>query len=735
MSTITHTFEADIQKLLHILIRSVYSNRDVFLRELVSNASDAIDKVRVLKVNAAEDTKGEYSIHVRLTDKTLEIFDTGIGMDKEDLQKNLSTIAHSGTNDFVEQLKDKTDLSQFIGQFGVGFYSCFLVSEDVEVITKKWGTNEVWKWTSDGVSTYTIEPFTGEWTGEMAHGTFIRILLKEDSEEYADQAKLKEIIQQHSSFISYPIQLWTEKEREEEKPVLEAIQEEVEEETTENEKDVVVEEGDDLEKEDEDKEVKTPEKIVVKYHEWEQVNGAKPLWYKEPSEIEEEDYKDLYRAIKKNPHPMDDVLYWKHFKAEGKQEFQGIFFLSRKPTVDQFNPANLPEKNIRLYVKKVMIMENCGSELIPDWMCFVSGIVDSNDLPLNVSREMLQNNKLVRSMKSYMTKQVMKMLGEFIEKDRSKYEQFYENNGKFLKWGVTEGESKLMDFLLWHHSKEGNEMITLDDYIEKHLAENQKQIFYLTGESVNEMKASFCMERFLERDITVLLFVDAIDEFIVQHVKKYKDFDLVDIGKEFETTLFDDLKQEGEEVKEAMRMPPPPPPPPKPVKKEEDKGNDDKENDDNDGDDKGNEETKEEDVKEDVQEEVKPKKPFLQFVMDSLEKEAIDKVTQSIRLKETPACVIAKKYGWTGHMEKIMKAQPLQDKSMQMMAQLPKIFEINLNHKMVTELKQKYEDESVTTEELSKRINVLYKISTLQSGYPLKDGPSFCRDLFQLLDM
>ncbi len=708
MSTITHTFEADIQKLLHILIRSVYSNRDVFLRELVSNASDAIDKVRVLKVNAAEDTKGEYSIHVRLTDKTLEIFDTGIGMDKEDLQKNLSTIAHSGTNDFVEQLKDKADLSQFIGQFGVGFYSCFLVSGDVEVITKKWGTDEVWKWTSDGVSTYTIEPFTGEWMGEMAHGTFIRILLKEDSEEYADQAKLKEIIQQHSSFISYPIQLWTEKEREEEKPVLEAIEEEVEEEATENEKEVVVEEGDDLEKED--KEAKTPEKIVVKYHEWEQVNGAKPLWYKEPSEIEEEDYKDLYRAIKKNPHPMDDVLHWKHFKAEGKQEFQGIFFLSRKPTVDQFNPANLPEKNIRLYVKKVMIMENCGQELIPDWMCFVSGIVDSNDLPLNVSREMLQNNKLVRSMKSYMTKQVMKMLGEFIEKDRSKYEQFYENNGKFLKWGVTEGESKMMDFLLWYHSKVADERITLDDYIEKHLAKNQKQIFYLTGESVNDMKASFCMERFLERDITVLLFVDAIDEFIVQHIKKYKDFDLVDIGKEFETTLFDDLKQEGEEMKEAMRMPPLPPAP----KKEEGEGNEEE----GDG----------------TEEEAKPKKAFLQFVMDSLEKEAIDKVTQSLRLKETPACVIAKKYGWTGHMEKIMKAQPLQDKSMQMMAQLPKIFEVNLNHKMVTDLKQKYEDESVTTEELSKRIHVLYKISTLQSGYPLKDGPSFCRDLFQLLD-
>jgi HSP90 family molecular chaperone len=700
-STITHTFEADIQKILHILIRSVYSNRDVFLRELISNASDAIDKVRVLKMNANEDTKGEYNIHVRVLEgNVLEIFDNGIGMDVDDLQKNLSTIAHSGTSDFAEKLKDKKDMSQFIGQFGVGFYSCFLISSNVEVLTRKWNTNKVWKWTSDGVSTYSVEEYDGDWSGDMTHGTFIRLQLKEDSEEYGKEETLKKIIQQHSSFISYPVKLWVEKEKEEEKPTLDTVEEE------DGEEEVVVEEVDGEET------TKEPEKTMVKYNEWEQVNGAKPLWYKEPSEITNEEYTELFRTMKKASNPADCPLYWKHFKAEGKHEFQGVFYFSSRPTTDAFIPHNTPEKNIRLYVKKVMIMENCGKELIPDWMCFVSGIVDSNDLPLNVSREMLQNNQMVRSMKNYMIKQVHKMLGDFLTDDRTKYEVFYSANSHFLKWGITEKEPKLMDYLMFTTSLDTSKKITLDEYIENHLVEGQKDIFFMTGDTVDEIEKSIFLERFKERNICVLYLTDPIDEFIMQHVRSHKEHTFVDIGKEFESTLFDDLK-EGKTVETATKA--------CLYKKPKDNTTE-----------KDGEETVESETADVVEEE--PRRPFLEFLMECLQNESIDEIRQSVRLTSTPACLVTKKYGWTGHMTKIMKSQPLQDKSYLMMANLPKSWEVNLDHKLIVDLKTKYEEETVSNDELSKRVNVLYKITTVQSGYPLEDTPSFCKDLFEMLE-
>lgn len=704
-TTKTHTFEADIQKLLYLLIRSVYSNRDVFLREMISNASDAIDKVRVLKVNAGEDTKGEYSIQVRVDEENiLEIKDNGIGMDDVDLHKNLSTIAHSGTNEFVDKLKEKdTDMSQFIGQFGVGFYSCFLVSSDVEVVTRKWGTDKIWRWTSDGVSSYTIEEFEKEWDGDMEHGTCLRIRLKDDALEYGKESELKRIIQLHSRFISYPIRLWVEKEREEEK------EKTIEEDETSEE--VTVEETSNDDK-NEGTESKI-EKVMVKYHEWEQINGAKPLWYKEPSEITEDEYKELFKSLKTSRSVMDEVLFWKHFKAEGKQEFQGIFYLSMKPTSDGFNPQNLPEKNIRLYVKKVMIMENCGKELIPDWMCFVTGIVDSNDLALNVSREMLQNNHLVRNMKSYMTKQVFKMLGEFIEKDRKKYGLFYENNGKFLKWAVTERESKMVDYLMWEcstcNTNEDDKRITFVEYVDK-FVENQNQIFYITGDDKEEMRNSVFMERFNERNVPVLFFTEPIDEFVVQHVRKFKEYDLVDIGKEFSTDLFNDLKEEGKELQKATtadlvsKVP------------------------------KENGESTEDEQEGNMEEESVPKKTFLAFILETLSQFNIDEVIQSIRLKDTPACLVSKKYGWTGHMEKVMKSQALQDKQFNMFSMMPKQWEVNLDHRLIKELQEKYEEETLPMEEIKKRIEVLYRITVMQSGYPLKDNTQFCKDLFQMLE-
>ena len=672
-------FEADIQRLLHLIIRSVYSNKDVFLRELISNASDAIDKVRILKMNAEEGSSVEYGIRVRVLEeegaggKILEIEDDGVGMDEEDLVKNLSTIAHSGTHDFLETIKDTTsDMSQLIGQFGVGFYASYLVASTVQVITKKWKENRVLLWESDGASSYEIRDYEGtDFTIE--HGTRIRLFLKD--EEYATSKRLEEIVKQHNQFISYPILLWKEKEKVEEIPKEETIEEE-----DVKEGDAVVEdvkEGETPKKED------APKTRVVKYEEWEQVNGAKPLWYRQPSEITDEEYVELYKSLgTRNRYEMP--IHWRHFKAEGKHEFQGIFYFVPESRMRGAYGETPETRNIRLYVKKVLIMEHCGKELIPEWMGFITGIVDSNDLQLNVSREMLQSDAVVKSMKKYIQKQVLKMLGEFFEKDREKYLQFYKQNHKHLKWGLTQGEKGVDEYLLFRHSKNEEEWISFQEYVDKSFVEGQKQIFYVTGDKLEDMKSSIFMERFVEKGIDVLYMDDPIDEFVMQELPKFKDFETVNVSKDFESDLFKDPASTENDDEEKSK------------EKEED-----------------------------------PATPFFHFVKKCMDAKVHD-VKASKRLKESPACVTANRYGWSGHMEKVMKSQPLQESQMLMFASLPKTFELNMEHPIVQSIRARFEKDE-TSEDLAKDVKTLYNISLLQSGYTPEDANTFCKTLFDLL--
>ena len=663
--TTPRPFETDIKRLLNLIIGSVYSNQDVFLRELISNASDAIDKVRILKTSVSEGDVEHY-IKIRTEDNQIHIIDNGIGMDENDLMNNLSTIAHSGTNDFVENLENKNN-EDFIGQFGVGFFSAFLVASNIEIITRKWNTNETYKWFSDGLGTYTIEKVSNDLFKEN-YGTHITLFVKDDCTKYTTEEELKRIIKKHSQFISYPIELWVQKERQ----LTEEEKKEIVEEEEEEEEEVVVEGESDAEKKWKDMQ-KEEIKNTIKYHEWEKVNSEKPLWYKEPSEISDDEYKALYKSITK--HHYFDPIYWKHFKAEGRHEFQGIFFFSNMCGRQMESDG---KSEIKLYVKKVLIMEDCSKEIVPEWCSFITGIVDSNDIPLNISREMLQQNNYMGSMKKYIQKQVLKMLDEFSQ-DKEKYATaFFPQHSRYLKWGIANGESSLAKYILWKHSRDDDSMIGLDEYIEKHVKENQKEIFFISGESIDEIKKSIYMEQFLEKDICVLFFTESIDLFMIQRLSTYKDFNIVNIAKQFESKLFDNEKT-------------------------------------------------------DEKEEEKPEENKLITFMKECLKEKVQDVTESKRLKDSPACVAANRYGWSAHMEKVMRSQPLQDDVTSKMTGLPKYLEINMNHPLIKDMESMLQDES-THNKLKEKIEILFNIATVQSGFTVTHVSQFCNKMYGLLD-
>jgi molecular chaperone HtpG len=376
----TKAFEANISELMHMIIHSFYSQQDVFLRELISNASDAIDRQRIQNLRDGK-VNIEYEIKINpfYGNNALLIEDNGIGMSYDDLVEHLSTIATSGTKEFVKHLQDKSDL---IGQFGVGFYSAFLVADKVEVITTKDG--RCWKWVSDANQYYTIEEIE-DFT--IAQGTRIILYLKEDCKSYLEEAALRRIIHQYSSFILYPIRLFIEKE------VSNTVESKDEEDDTE-----IVEEEEIHEDQVKDENVTTEK---VKIQEWEIINGERPIWYNKPQENTEEQYENLYKTLSKD---WKKPLFWRHFQTEGNYEFKGILYIPSEVPFDMLGERNREKRSIKLYVKKVLILDELDKEMLPDWMNFVIGVIDSADLPLNVSREMLQQNKIVKALKTQLKK-------------------------------------------------------------------------------------------------------------------------------------------------------------------------------------------------------------------------------------------------------------------------------------------------------------------------------------------
>jgi len=598
-------FKADINKLMKMIIHSFYKNKDIFLRELISNSSDAIDKAKYTNLSQnINDVNYEIKIRTDKDKNVLIIEDNGIGMDEQDLEENLSTIAHSGTQDFLEKHQLQSDM---IGQFGVGFYSSFLVANYVEVITKKLGSQQALKWSSDAIEKYSIE----ETETSFPFGTRIVLHLKEEDVGFLENARLKEIIKQHSNFVTYPIKLY---EQVNEKQELEedSDNDNIEDIDTDNSGSKTTPEEIEL------KDLNSVTEVKEAQVEWTQINDSKPIWYMKPNQPLVEDYTNFFKTITSG---WEEPLFYKHFEAEGQLEFRGILYIPKRAPHDMFQDESR-KNNVKLYVKKVFITDDCR-EILPTWMNFVTGVIDSSDLPLNVSREMLQNNHVISQIKKHLTKLVIDTLSDLSE-DKEKYQIFYNAYFRNLKLGVYEDEKnreKLFKLLKFHHNKSESQ-ISIEEYIEN-MKENQKQILYLSGENLASVNNSVFLDKVKKNDYQVLYLVDSIDEFMIQRLSKFQEYELINISKS-NFTLEAEINME-------------------------------------------------------------EYKPLLDFMNETL-KGKVEKVVLSNSLTELPSCIVTEQYTWSSNMERIMKAQALGDNSMAQFMKSRKTLEINPSHAFIQKI-------------------------------------------------
>ena len=663
----TYAFQAEINQLMSLIINTFYSNKDVFLRELISNSSDALDKIRyeslkdVNKLEAEKDLK--ININFDKEEGVLMIEDTGIGMTKNDLINNLGTIAKSGTKGFMEALDNGGDLSM-IGQFGVGFYSAYLVADSVKVITKN-NNDEEYCWESNAGGSFSIRKSE---TG-MKRGTRLELKLKDDQTELLEENKIKELIKKHSEFISYPISLLVTKT--ETKTVEVDDEEEKDEEKDDEEKDDEEEGEVKVEEEKEEKKKKTKE-ITETHEEWEEINVEKPLWCKNPDDISQEEYNKFYKHISND---FEDCKKVKHFNVEGQLEFKGLLFIPQRVPFDSFEP-NKKKNNIKLYVRKIFITDDCEN-LCPDWMSFVKGIIDSEDLPLNISRETLQKNQIMKVIKKNLIKKVIESLTDLSKEDD--YDKWYNDFSKNIKLGIHEDNTnreKLSKLLKYVSNKSEGNLISLDNYL-KNMKENQKNIYYISGESIKSIENSVFLEKLTKKNFEVLLMCDPIDEYCMQQLKEYEGKKFVNISKEnLDLELSDDEKAEEEEKK----------------KKYED---------------------------------------LCKLIKDILG-DNVEKVIVSNRLNDSPCCLVTSEFGWTANMERIMKAQALRNDNMMGHMMSKKIMEINIDCDIIQELfKRLNKDKNDPT--IKDITWLLYETTLLNSGFTLEKSELFCNRIHRMI--
>jgi molecular chaperone HtpG len=706
MSGEQFTFKAEINELMNMIIHNFYSNKDIFLRELVSNASDAINKLKHVGLQNKEVLCDFYDFMIRIrADKEanqLVIEDTGIGMDREDLINNLGTIAKSGTKEFMKKLSDSADKSSsssLIGQFGVGFYSAYLVASTVKVITRKAGTDDIFQWESSANGSFTLVKLNST-ECDIVRGTRIYLNINSDSTEYLETSKITEIIKKHSSYITYPILLHTIKSKEvpddsveaqtvqtEQTEQVEAQTEQVEAQTEQTEQTEQVEvqteqmetkqemKVEDIEVDDEDNEETKEEPKqrmkTIQEESWDKIN-SEPIWTKPTSEISAEEYGVFYKNLSGD---WDVHATYKHFKTEGNVEFSSILFIPSRAPHDLFEKKQ--RNNIKLYVKKVLITDDC-KDLCPDWLNFVSGIVDSSDLPLNASRELLQQSKIIKQISKQLVKKSIEMI-EDLAQDETKFKTFYENFNKNIKLGIHEEASqreKLIEFLRFDTSKGSG--ISLAQYKER-MGESQPGIYFITGDSIKNLENSPFVDKLKKRDWEVIYMADPIDEYIVQHMTKYHDLKLINISKD-ELEIPVDENENGEENK------------------------------------LNSEETTK------LCERIK-----------TILGEKVDSVKVSNKIESQPA-IITNPMGMSANMERILKAQALSNSNTMMMGMFSRrSMEINPSHPIMLRLST-YIDDETQKESFEKLVDVVYDSAMLASGYQLEDINGYLKKVYNYMN-
>jgi len=616
-------FQTEVKQLLHLMVHSLYSNREIFLRELVSNANDACDKLRFLALDTPDLMESESDMSVRISvdpeTKELVISDNGIGMTREDVVQNLGTIAKSGTAEFLKSLSgDSQQDANLIGQFGVGFYSAFIVADRVIVRTRRAGNDEAdaVEWSSDGDGQYTIKSIE-----KSDRGTEIRLTLKEDAKEFGETYRIRHLVTKYSDHVSIPVYLRNEVEK------------------------------------DDDSEAKP---------EWDQVNQATALWTRPRSDITDDEYNEFYKHV---AHDFEDPMTWSHHKVEGKSEYTGLLYVPTRAPFDLWNRES--PRGLKLYVQRVFIMDR-AEEFLPLYLRFIRGVVDSSDLSLNVSREILQKDARVEAMKSAVTRRALDMLAKLAKDDSEKYQKFWNTFGECLKEGPAEDHqnreriTKLLRFASTHTSTTTQE-VGVEDYLTR-MVEGQTDIYFLVSESHTNALGSPYLETFKKREIEVLLLSDRIDEWLMGHLQEYRDHKFIDVTR-------DGLELPGED-------------------KDEKKGK---------------------------KKETKKQKDLIKRMKESLS-EQVEDVKPSIRLTDSAAVLILAEHDMGPQMRQIMEAAG------QAMPISKPILEVNTDHGLLKRLGSE-KDES----QFRELARLVFDHAQLGAEGKLDDAPGYLKRVNALL--
>jgi heat shock protein beta len=703
-----HEFQAEMHRLMDIIINSLYSHKEVFLRELASNSHDAVEKARFLSLSDSDFLESNKKLEIRIEAdadaKTLTITDDGVGMTKADLINNLGTVAKSGTTNFIEKMSEAGAVdSNLIGQFGVGFYSAFLVADKVTVVSKNNADPKQYIWESSAASSFTIrEDVDGE---QLGRGTRVILHMKEDALEFLNTGKIKELVLKFSQFNPFPIKVKVSKEIEEEVP-----DDSVEESKSEDKDDDLK-----VEEESEEKESKT-KKIKKTVFEWEHINTAKPLWMRPRDNITEEEYTEFYKAISKD---YDAPLAQTHFTAEGQTEFRSILFVPRRAPYNMLDSYHKRRSDVKLYVRRVMVADKLD-EILPAYLGFVKGVVDSDDLPLNVNRDQLQHSKVLKVISKKLVKKVLDLLRDMAkeaepktedvkeeppvsededdtprkpktvkEGEKSDWEVFYSQFSTMLKLGCYEDDAnrervaKLLRFNSWQHP---SNLTSLDAYIKAAGGDDTKFIYYMSGESVETMQKSPALQAFKKRGLDVLLLHDNLDEPCLQRLTEYKGKKFVSIQKaDVQLPETDEDKTRFKKLKAMYR-------------------------------------------------------PLTDWWKEKLSAASdklgikIENVVISKRLVDSPCVVVSSQWGHSAQQERVMKSQAFQQKDELMMMSGRKTLEINPNHPIIKDLLERVKANKEDNQAID-TASVLFQAAAIESGYDLSDPSALVAKMYRLMSM